>query len=191
MRTRRPALRTLPSSTWLALSCRATCSTSTFLPLNAKAVFLAATQSAEILLRSVMTSSVMPSEKYSCSASPLMFANGRTHTPSRCDLVTTGSADRPGIFSAVCGWSVEPGLVLPVATDAAFALDNTSRRTSRSMISGGSCPRCRRIHWRSRNRSGTRAAASGVSSITNGSRNGWSSAMRCVRSTASFHSSRK
>src|ERR1700691_6410166 len=116
MRTRCPALRTLPSSTWLALSCRATSSTSTFLPLNVKAVFLAATQSAEILLRSVMTSSVIPSEKYSCSGSPLMFANGRTHTPRRCNVPDPDSSRLPGIVNddpvPRDGGDAAPGTVL-------------------------------------------------------------------------------
>src|SRR5215472_15029500 len=77
IRTLPPALRTLPSTTWLTLSWRATCGTSTCLPLNMKAVLRAATQSADTLDRSVMMSSLIPSEKYSCSGSPLMLANGR------------------------------------------------------------------------------------------------------------------
>ncbi len=40
------------------------------------------TDSAETLLRSVMMSSLMPSAKYSCSASPLILAKGRTQTDS-------------------------------------------------------------------------------------------------------------
>ncbi len=82
MRTRPPALRTLPSSTWLTPSCLATWGTSTDLPLKVKAVLRATTDRAETLDRSVMMSSLMPSLKYSCSASPLMLANGRTQTDS-------------------------------------------------------------------------------------------------------------
>ena len=40
-------------------------------------------------------------------------------------------------------------------------------------------------------RSGTSASACGVASITTGSRNALSDAIKCERSTASFHSSRK
>src|SRR5438477_9250770 len=82
IRTRPRALRTLPSSTWLTFSCRATCRTSTFLPLKANALFLAITEHADTLLRSVMMSSVMPSINYSCSGSPLMLSNGSTQMES-------------------------------------------------------------------------------------------------------------
>ena len=47
-----------------------------------KALLREMTASAETLLRSVMMSSVMPSLKYSCSASPLMLANGSTQIDS-------------------------------------------------------------------------------------------------------------
>src|SRR3954469_16890984 len=43
------------------------------------------TDSAEIFDRSVMMSSLMPSLKYSCSASPLMLTKGRTQTDSLRD----------------------------------------------------------------------------------------------------------
>ncbi len=62
---------------WLTFSCRAICGTSTLLPLNWNEVLRAITPSAEILLRSVMMSSVIPSLKYSCSGSPLMFVKGK------------------------------------------------------------------------------------------------------------------
>src|SRR6476619_2474574 len=75
IRTRPPALRTLPSSTCVALSSRATLGMSTCLSLYMNALLREITASAEILLRSVMTSSVMPSLKYSCSGSPLMLAD--------------------------------------------------------------------------------------------------------------------
>src|SRR5258708_26624247 len=82
MRTRPPALRTLPSRTWLTPSWCATSLTFGDLPLKPKAVLRAQTSSAETLLRSVMMSSLIPSEKYSCSGSPLMLANGRTQMES-------------------------------------------------------------------------------------------------------------
>jgi hypothetical protein len=67
-------------------------------------------------------------------------------------------------------------------------LPSCARRAAKAFADTASVTR---LHCRSRKRSGTRAAPSGVSSLITGSRKGWSSAMRCVRSTASFHSSRK
>ena len=46
--------------------------------MNLKLELRAMTSRSEILDRSVMMSSLMPSLKYSCSADPLMFSNGRT-----------------------------------------------------------------------------------------------------------------
>src|SRR6202008_1322894 len=83
MRTRPPALRTLPSRTCPTLSSRATLVTSTFLPLYENELLRETTARAETLLRSVMMSSVMPSLKYSCSGSPLMLANGSTQIATR------------------------------------------------------------------------------------------------------------
>src|SRR3982750_2898388 len=53
---------------------------STDCPLNWNAVFRAVTESAETFDISVVMSSLMPSLKYSCSASPLMLTNGSTQT---------------------------------------------------------------------------------------------------------------
>src|SRR5438045_5356357 len=78
IRTRPPALRTLPSSTWVTFSWLATCRTSTDLALKVNAVLRDTTCKADTLLKSVMMSSLIPSLKYSCSGSPLMLANGRT-----------------------------------------------------------------------------------------------------------------
>ena len=66
-------------------SFRATSQTFTDWPLKVKAVFLAITSSAETFDRSVVMSSLMPSLKYSCSASPLMFWNGRTQIETSRD----------------------------------------------------------------------------------------------------------
>ena len=44
------------------------------------------TPSAETFDRSVVMSSLMPSLKYSCSASPLMLAKGSTQTETRSAL---------------------------------------------------------------------------------------------------------
>src|SRR5437667_256624 len=49
-------------------------------PLNAKLELRAITTSDRYLDRAVMISSVMPSEKYSCSGSPLKLLKGRTTT---------------------------------------------------------------------------------------------------------------
>src|SRR6267143_1636340 len=77
-RRRLPALRTLPSSTVLTLSCSPTRRMSWFLPLNANADVRAATRNAWILVSALMISSAMPSVKYSFSGSALMFTNGST-----------------------------------------------------------------------------------------------------------------
>ena len=53
------------------------------------------TSSPEILERSVMMSSVIPSEKYSCSGSPEIFVNGKTATDAASGAVggaTLGAA---------------------------------------------------------------------------------------------------
>ena len=86
MRTRPPALRTLPSSTWLTLSCARDLRHVDVLALERERACCARRPtSAETLLRSVMMSSVMPSLKYSCSGSPLMLANGSTQIEMRAD----------------------------------------------------------------------------------------------------------
>ena len=78
IRTRPPALRTLPSRMWLTSSFRAISRQSIDCPLKVKAVLRAITPSAEIFDRSVVMSSLIPSLKYSCSESPLMFWKGST-----------------------------------------------------------------------------------------------------------------
>src|SRR5258708_10253602 len=82
IRTRPPALRTLPSRTWLTPSWCATSLTFGDLPLKPKAVLRATTDRAETLERSVMMSSLIPSLKYSCCGSSLMLANGSTQIDS-------------------------------------------------------------------------------------------------------------
>ena len=78
MRTRFPARRTLPSTTYPAPSVRPTSRTSTLCPRNENEEFRAITMSSLKRDNSVITSSVMPSLKYTCSGSPLMFSNGKT-----------------------------------------------------------------------------------------------------------------
>ena len=50
------------------------------------------TARAETFDRSVVMSSLMPSLKYSCSASPLMLANGRTQIETRGVVAGEGAA---------------------------------------------------------------------------------------------------
>src|SRR5215471_10593321 len=78
MRTRPLAFRTLPSRTYLTPSSRPTCLMSTALPLYVKLELRAITNSDLKRDSAVMMSSTMPSAKYSCSGSPLMFWKGRT-----------------------------------------------------------------------------------------------------------------
>ncbi len=63
MRTRSPALRTLPSRMWLTWSWRAIWPRSTLAPLKVNAVLRETTDRAETLERSVMMSSLIPSLK--------------------------------------------------------------------------------------------------------------------------------
>ena len=79
MRTRRPTLRTLPSTTYCdaellrdLLHLRPPC------PCNLNEELREITNSSRKRDSSVMMSSVMPSAKNSCSGSPLMLSNGRT-----------------------------------------------------------------------------------------------------------------
>src|SRR3984885_10144994 len=78
MRTVLPDRRTLPSSTAPTFNLRAMVPMSVSLPLKEKAEVWAATWSSLISARELSSSSVRPSEKYSCSLSPLMFTNGST-----------------------------------------------------------------------------------------------------------------
>jgi hypothetical protein len=142
------------------------------LPLKKKAEVREATRSPRIFASTLSSSSDSPSAKYSFSSSRLMFTNGRTAIEgvSLADVAAErGAADE--------------GAGVPARPP--------SRRSARSANAAGVSGPKGRDHCSSRNRSGTRAVPSAVSSIATGSRNAWSSAMRCERSTASFHSNRK
>jgi hypothetical protein len=84
--------RTLPSSIAPTFSLRAIVPMSLSWPLNEKADVRAATCSSLISASELSSSSVSPSEKYSCSLSPLKFTNGSTaiecgggfHSGRRC-----------------------------------------------------------------------------------------------------------
>src|SRR6516164_392263 len=78
MRTFPDALRTDPSRTYRTPSLRPTSFTSTALPLKVKLELRAITNSHLKRESTVMISSTIPSAKYSCSGSPLRFANGIT-----------------------------------------------------------------------------------------------------------------
>src|SRR6266849_5879936 len=78
MRSRFPALRTLPSSTVATLSFDPTSARSIAGPRNANDEVRAATRKPGSWVRALMISSAMPSLKYSNSGSPLRFANGKT-----------------------------------------------------------------------------------------------------------------
>ncbi len=83
---------------WLTPSFPATSHTSTGCPLKVKALLRAVTDNADILDKSVVISSLIPSLKYSCSASPLMLAKGSTHMDSlggRSDLPAAGPGSAP------------------------------------------------------------------------------------------------
>src|SRR5205807_7722413 len=70
--------RTLPSRTAPTFSLRAIVPMSASFPLNEKADVRAETCNSLMRVREFSISSVSPSEKYSCSLSPLMFTNGNT-----------------------------------------------------------------------------------------------------------------
>ena len=83
MRTRSPPRRTLPSTTRSTPSRAPISASSTARPLNAKDDVRAATRRPGRPVSVWMSSSVMPSLKYSSSGSPLVFANGSTAMPVR------------------------------------------------------------------------------------------------------------
>src|SRR2546423_906484 len=56
------------------------------------------TNRAEILERSVIRSSVMPSLKYSCSASPLILVKGSTAIDGFCGTAVSRAASSPAPF---------------------------------------------------------------------------------------------
>ena len=99
-----------------------------------------------------------------------------------------GSRDPAGLFSPRGGGGV--GRPRPTSDVAAIFGVSSRRFTCATNCGVGSAPG-RRVHCTRMNSGGTTAPASRVSSMTTGARNGTPSAIRCVCSTASFHSSRK
>jgi hypothetical protein len=78
IRTREPALRTLPSRIVATLSFRAAVGMSTGTPLKLNADVRDATRNPRIFDRTLSSSSARPSAKYSLAASSLMLTNGST-----------------------------------------------------------------------------------------------------------------
>ena len=78
MRRRSPALRTVPSSTTETPSSAPTARTSSGLPLRANTEVRDETRRPEILASASISSSVIPSLRYSLSVSGLAFTNGST-----------------------------------------------------------------------------------------------------------------
>jgi hypothetical protein len=95
MRTRLPALRTLPSSTVATPSARPISSTVAGLSLNANADVRAETRKPLILASTFSISSASPSEKYSSSALALRLTNGRTAIEATIVEVGLGAIGAP------------------------------------------------------------------------------------------------
>src|ERR1700730_18886738 len=114
-RTVRVERRTLPSSTAATLSLRAMVLMSVSLPLNEKADVRAATCSSLIRERELSSSSVSPSEKYSCSLSPLMFTNGNTamECGGGAKAVVVFAEKAAAIELGVGAATVDDGVVVP------------------------------------------------------------------------------
>src|SRR5450432_2187787 len=87
IRRRSPDLRTLPSMTYATPSCFAISEIGTGRPLKEKADVRDETFRPGTLARTLSSSSLMPSEKYSFALSSLRFANASTAT----DLASTGA----------------------------------------------------------------------------------------------------
>src|SRR6516164_2104510 len=107
MRIVLPERRTLPSSTAPTFNFRAMVPISVSLPLNEKADVRAATCSSLMRERSLSSSSESPSEKYSCSLSPLMFTKGSTAIECGGGLKAAAVA---GAAATVCAGSAAGGV---------------------------------------------------------------------------------
>src|SRR3989442_890334 len=100
MRSRDPAFRTLPSSTVATLSWRPSIRTSCSLRLRANVVVRDATRSPSTRASAVISSSVIPSLKYSFSGSALRFTNGST----AIDFLAGAPGGAAGGCPAGSGW---------------------------------------------------------------------------------------
>src|ERR1700730_16823532 len=102
MRTVWAERRTLPSRTAPMFSLRAIVAMSVSFPLKEKAEVRAATCSSLMRARELSVSSVSPSEKYSCSLSPLIFTTGSTAIEGGGGAKAAGAA-RAGAADGVGG----------------------------------------------------------------------------------------
>ena len=104
-RSRSPALRTLPSSRVLTWSLRPISRVSREVPRKRKEDVREATRSPSMRLRAAITSSAMPSQKYSWSFSWLMSANGSTATEGpklrTCSAPSRRRSSRPALRSTL------------------------------------------------------------------------------------------
>ena len=99
MRTRFPARRMEPSSTYAAPSCWPTCCAVTGLSRNASISERGKISSCLIFESSVTMSSVIPSRKYSSSFAPLWFSKYITAT-ERWRAAAAGASEPDAVFSA-------------------------------------------------------------------------------------------
>src|SRR5215469_7107512 len=103
MRIVLPARRTLPSRTEATFSLCAIVLMSASFPLNEKDDVRAETCSSVMRASELRISSVSPSEKYSCSLSPLIFTNGSTATECGGGLRAAGSVAGDDVALDVAG----------------------------------------------------------------------------------------
>ena len=126
------------------------------------------------------------------AGSGLAVGRNTTKAPSTSTATTSKAAAQGGNPARGAGAEGEEAAEETAGLDPAAGLrGDCNRRFTCSTNCGVGSPPGSRVHCDFRNCSGTLADVSAVSSTTTGKRNGRSSASRCVRSTASFHSSRK
>src|SRR6266850_622741 len=122
MRTSLPWRRTLPSSTVATASSSAIFRTLTFLPLKAKAEVRDTTRTPSTFASALITSSVIPSEKYSASFSGLMFTNGSTATDGAAGAEAEGTVLPARVRETKCqATAATPSSATPVASRASSA----------------------------------------------------------------------
>ena len=95
-RNRLPIFRTLPSSTVWTIRRSPISRMSTVRCLNRNDEVRAATDSPLIRASALINSSAIPSQKYSCSGSALMFANGSTAIDGPDGRAVAAASARPG-----------------------------------------------------------------------------------------------
>ena len=158
MRSRSPALRTLPSSTVATLSLCPTSRRSTSLPLKENADVRAATLRALIRDSAFSSSSAMPSEKYSCSGSLLMLTKGSTAIELRVppDACGAGPTEAPAAGDRTAGDPVSQTNLSSANSATATASTPMIRKSSRRPV--------RRVADTSRGTSSVRFNPCGVSS---------------------------